>query len=85
MRKLFILPLLFLSILPAKAQRQMEFLDRGVVAVRNAEGKVFVSWRLLATEPTDLAFNLYRNSKGKIEETEMKRRERTSATRNPGN
>ena len=38
----------------------MENLGRGVVAVRNAQGKVFVSWRLLGTEPDDLAFNLYR-------------------------
>jgi hypothetical protein len=30
---------------PAFAQRQRENLDRGVVAVRDAEGKVFVSWR----------------------------------------
>jgi rhamnogalacturonan endolyase len=42
------------------AQRQMEYLDRGVVAVRNGEGNVFISWRLLATEPKDLAFNVYR-------------------------
>jgi rhamnogalacturonan endolyase len=68
MRKLFILPLLFLSITPVIAQRQMEYLDRGVAAVRNAEGKVFVSWRLLATEPGDIAFNLYRSTgKGKAE------------------
>jgi rhamnogalacturonan endolyase len=32
------------------AQRQMENLDRGVAAVRNAKGQIFVSWRLLATE-----------------------------------
>ena len=42
------------------AQRLMENLDRGVAAVRSADGKVFVSWRLLGTEPGDLAFNLYR-------------------------
>lgn len=29
------------------AQRQMESLDRGVVAVRYEENKVFVSWRSL--------------------------------------
>ncbi|HEX8315387.1 MAG TPA: hypothetical protein VF609_10355, partial [Flavisolibacter sp.] len=43
-------------------QRQMEALDRGVVAVRNNEGKVFVSWRLLGTEPQELSFNLYRST-----------------------
>ncbi|MBD0349891.1 MAG: rhamnogalacturonan lyase [Flavisolibacter sp.] len=50
------------------AQRVMENLGRGVVAVRNAEGKVFVSWRLSGTEPDDLAFNLYRSlGNGKAE------------------
>lgn len=47
------------------AQRNMEDLDRGVVAVRNKEGKVFVSWRLLGNESKDLAFNVYRNRDGK--------------------
>ena len=49
------------------AQRQMENLDRGVSAVRNKEGKVFVSWRLLATDPNDVSFNLYRTLNGKTE------------------
>jgi rhamnogalacturonan endolyase len=49
------------------AQRLMEDLDRGVTAVCNADGKVFVSWRLLGTESGDLAFNLYRTAKGKTE------------------
>lgn len=52
----------------ATAQRLMENLDRGVVAVRNLDGKTFVSWRLLGTEPNDLAFNLYRTvGSGKAE------------------
>ena len=54
----FLFAIIFL--LQGKAQRQMEDLDRGVVAVRNAEGKVFVSWRLLGTEPDDISFNVYR-------------------------
>jgi rhamnogalacturonan endolyase len=49
-----------LSTFFASAQRQMENLSRGVVAVRNAEGKVFVSWRLLGTEADNTPFNLYR-------------------------
>ena len=36
----------------ASAQRQMEKLGRGVVAINQGEGKAFVSWRLLGTEPT---------------------------------
>jgi rhamnogalacturonan endolyase len=45
----------------AFAQRQMENLSRGVVAIRTTDG-VFVSWRLLGTEPTDLGFNVYRQT-----------------------
>ena len=45
------------------AQRQMEYLDRGVVAVTNTSGDVLVSWRLLATDPADIAFHVYRSSK----------------------
>ena len=48
-----------------QAQRQMEYLDRGVVAVQQGEGKVFVSWRMLGTDPEDIAFNLYRVTDGK--------------------
>ena len=40
----------------------MERLDRGVVAVRATEKSVYVGWRLLATDPDDIAFNLYRAS-----------------------
>jgi rhamnogalacturonan endolyase len=42
------------------APRQMEALGRGVVALKSAEKKIFVSWRVLGTDPADLAFNLYR-------------------------
>lgn len=44
------------------AQRQMEKLGRGVVAVRNGSDSVFVSWRILGTEPDDISFNLYRKT-----------------------
>ena len=64
MKKTLLLSILFCSFF-AHAQRQMEMLDRGVVAVRNKEGKVFVSWRLLGTEPSNLAFNVYRALSGK--------------------
>jgi rhamnogalacturonan endolyase len=42
------------------AQRRMEFLDRGVIAVRQEDGRVFVGWRLLGTDPDAIAFNVYR-------------------------
>src|SRR5262247_1658920 len=55
-----------LSVIPMKAfaQRQMERLGRGVVAVNQGDGKVFVSWRLLGDDPEATAFNLYRATAG---------------------
>lgn len=46
---------------PATGRRQMENLDRGVVAVKVSNG-VFVSWRMLGHEPSNVAYNLYRGS-----------------------
>lgn len=42
------------------AQRKMESLDRGLVAVKNARG-VFLSWRLLGEEWYDVTYNVYRD------------------------
>ena len=40
---------------------QLEYqIDRGLVAVNTNDG-VYVGWRLLGTDPKDLAFNLYRD------------------------
>ncbi|HEX2851897.1 MAG TPA: rhamnogalacturonan lyase [Opitutaceae bacterium] len=47
---------------PVQGQHQMEKLSRGVVAVHQADGKVFVSWRLLGSDPENIAFNLYRKT-----------------------
>ncbi|WP_340027765.1 rhamnogalacturonan lyase [Paenibacillus sp. FSL H7-0940] len=44
----------------AAGARQMEYLDRGVVAVKTGAG-VFVSWRLLGTEGSNVSFNVYRD------------------------
>jgi rhamnogalacturonan endolyase len=41
--------------------RQMEKLDRGVVAINQGEGKVYIGWRMFGTDPDDIAFNIYRN------------------------
>ncbi len=51
-----------LGAVPAAAQRQMERLTRGVVAVREAEGPVYVGWRLLGTDAEGIAFNVYRHA-----------------------
>jgi rhamnogalacturonan endolyase len=45
---------------PLHAQRHMEDLGRGVVAIAQPSNKVFVSWRLLATDPENASFNIYR-------------------------
>jgi rhamnogalacturonan endolyase len=44
------------------ANRQMENLDRGIVAVRTSPEEVFISWRLLETDPKGIEFNLYRGN-----------------------
>ena len=46
---------------PSKAVRQMEWLNRGLIALK-AENGIFISWRLLADEyKKDVKFNIYRN------------------------
>lgn len=44
----------------ALAQRPMERLGRGVVAVCSGEADVLVSWRFLGLDPEDITFNVYR-------------------------
>ena len=55
---------LFLSSPVANAQRQMEKLGRGVVAIRTSSTAVYVGWRMLGTDPDDIGFNLYRVPNG---------------------
>ena len=48
---------------PANAQRFMEKLDRGLIAVKSGTG-YFLSWRLFGTDPQDttFGFNVYRGT-----------------------
>jgi len=46
------------------AQRKVEKLGRGIVAVNVGDGRVFLSWRFLATDPEDIGFNVYRSING---------------------
>ncbi len=48
-----------LAIAPVRAG---ESPDRGVVALRRANGDVYVGWRLLAADPKDVAFHVYRGA-----------------------
>ncbi len=61
-KSLIVSVLVFFASLSTMAQRQMEYLDRGVIAIRNSNDSVYIGWRLLGTEPSDIAFNLYRQS-----------------------
>ena len=60
--KHLILFFLILSGFTLQAQRQMEYLSRGVVAVQAGRDSVFVSWRLLHSDADDVAFNVYRQA-----------------------
>ena len=64
MKKLILLSVLVLVTFTALAQRQMENLGRGVIALRTGTNSVYVGWRLLGTDPEDTRFNLYRVTGG---------------------
>ena len=49
---------------PLVHARQMEALGRGVIALKQNDGSVFVSWRMTGIDPRDIAFNLYRSANG---------------------
>lgn len=64
MKKFSLSLLLFIILLcpfSVYAQRHMEKLNRGLVAVRTSTSSVFLSWRVLGSDPDNIAFNLYRN------------------------
>ncbi len=44
------------------AQRVMERLSRGLIAIKDDSGHIFLSWRLFATDPDAITFNVYRKS-----------------------
>ena len=44
-----------------KEQLQKEPLNRGVVALSDNDGHVYISWRTLPTDPAGLPFDIYRN------------------------
>jgi rhamnogalacturonan endolyase len=60
---IWILVILFFSdFQPVHSQYQMENIDRGIVAIKTSETGVFVSWRLLNSDPETIGFNLYRGN-----------------------
>jgi hypothetical protein len=45
-------------------QRVNEKLGRGLVALPMQDGKIYLSWRLLTTDPKDVTFDIYRHTGG---------------------
>jgi rhamnogalacturonan endolyase len=73
MNKWIIATLLTLNCVNTSAQRQMENLGRGLIAVHASTKTAFISWRLLATEPQKTAFNIYRkDNTGKVVQLNLK-------------
>lgn len=60
----FIILLLLFIPLIANAQRQMESIDRGLVAIKSGTNSVYLGWRLSGSESDTLGFNLYRITGG---------------------
>ncbi|HYQ58054.1 MAG TPA: rhamnogalacturonan lyase, partial [Draconibacterium sp.] len=60
-RTLLILLVLMTLLSNTRAQHVMEKLDRALVAIPAEQNSVFLSWRLLNSDPEQIAFNLYRN------------------------
>ena len=67
MKKILLIITLFFVFLNASAQRQMENLNRGLIAIRS-ENQVYIGWRLLGNDPADIGFNLY-SGKVKLNKT----------------
>ena len=67
---LILLLLTVLAVLPVNAQRKMDVLSRGLVAVKTDNG-VFLSWRRLGEEYYDVTYNIYRNGT-KLNSTPLK-------------
>lgn len=47
-------------------QRQMEYLDRGLIAIKISDSTVFLSWRLLGNDNASVGFNIYRKDNNKV-------------------
>lgn len=45
---------------------QKEHIDRGLVALVRSDTSVYIGWRLLADDPDDIAFNIYRKMIGAV-------------------
>ena len=60
MKKIVTTVMAFLLTMSVQAQRTVDKLDRGLVAVKTTNG-VFCSWRINGEEYYDVAYNIYRD------------------------
>ena len=51
----------WMNLMPSQAQRQIEELDRGLMAIKTGNG-VYLSWRVLGHEYLNTSYNLYRET-----------------------
>ncbi|MFC1716462.1 nitrilase-related carbon-nitrogen hydrolase [Candidatus Poribacteria bacterium] len=58
---LFLCLVIFLIFSAPPKVSARERLDRGVVALPRSDGEVYLSWRLLTSDPEEIAFNVYRS------------------------
>ena len=47
-----------------QAQRKMDKLGRGMIVLSKGNGSAYIGWRMLGTDPQNIAFNLYKSSGG---------------------
>lgn len=60
LKNILLLTVVFFSF-SMQAQRTVEKLNRGVVAMRTSTSQVYIGWRMLGTDPTNVSYNLYFN------------------------
>ena len=62
MRHVLFIAAAFMLFSSAALAQVAEKLDRGLMAMRQADGSVYVGWRLLESDPSDVAFHVYRQT-----------------------
>ena len=60
MKKLSAILIVLITLISGiNAQRRIDRMDRGIVAIPKSSSQIYVSWRHFATDPDDIAYNLY--------------------------